>query len=44
MEEQVLTTCGISEQMICKTGVATRENDTAERTFDQVIHESRPRH
>ncbi|MEM7033058.1 MAG: hypothetical protein AAF629_26135 [Chloroflexota bacterium] len=29
----------ISEQMICKTGVETRENDTIVRTYDQVIHE-----
>jgi len=29
----------ISEQMICKTGVATRPDDNVTRTFDQVIHE-----
>lgn len=29
----------ISEQMICKTGIVTRPDDTTTRTFDQVIHE-----
>ncbi|MCB1706152.1 MAG: hypothetical protein KDI17_14910 [Halioglobus sp.] len=29
----------ITEQMICKNGVATRKDDTSPRTFDQVIHE-----
>jgi hypothetical protein len=29
----------ITEQMICKSGVATRKDDTSPRTFDQVIHE-----
>jgi hypothetical protein len=29
----------ISEQLICKTGIATKPSDTITRTYDQVIHE-----